>query len=290
LGGSGIGGGFVQDFVRAHCKLPIIVSKGYQAPAWVNKHTLAICSSYSGNTEETLSTYEQIKGTGAKIVCVASGGKLIEMAKANGHDYVQLPGGWSSPRACLGYSVTAQMGVLRAAKLIPGKLLGQIAAAQKLLARDQSAIQKHARKIAGFLVGKTPVLYAPDTMEAVAVRWRQQINENAKMLCWHHVIPEMNHNELVGWRDQRPDVAVLWLRNHDDYARTAIRADINKEIVEHYTQTSIQVMSKGKSAIEKALWLVHLGDWVSVYLAELRNVDPVEIKVIDFLKGELAKV
>jgi glucose/mannose-6-phosphate isomerase len=100
----------------------------------------------------------------------------------------------------------------------------------------------------------------------------------------------MNHNELVGWRDQRPDVAVLWLRNHDDYARTAIRTDITKEIVEHYTQTSIQVLSKGKSAIEKALWLVHLGDWVSVYLAELRNVDPVEIKVIDFLKGELAKV
>jgi glucose/mannose-6-phosphate isomerase len=290
LGGSGIGGGFVQDFVRNHCKLPILVSKGYQAPAWINKHTLAICSSYSGNTEETLSTYEQLRGTGAKIVCIASGGKLIEMAKADGHDYVLLPGGWSSPRACLGYSVTAQMGVLRATKLIPGKLLSQISAAQKLLARDQSAIQKHARKIAGFLAGKTPVLYAPDTMEAVAVRWRQQINENAKMLCWHHVIPEMNHNELVGWRDQRPDVAVLWLRNHDDYARTAIRTDITKEIVEHYTQTSIQVLSKGKSAIEKALWLVHLGDWVSVYLAELRNVDPVEIKVIDFLKGELAKV
>lgn len=122
------------------------------------------------------------------------------------------------------------------------------------------------------------------------MRWRQQINENAKMLCWHHAIPEMNHNELVGWRDQRPDVAVVWLRNHDDYPRTAIRTDINKEIVEHYTQTSIQVLSKGKSLIEKALWLVHLGDWVSVYLAELRNVDPIEIKVIDFLKAELAKV
>jgi glucose/mannose-6-phosphate isomerase len=290
LGGSGIGGGFVQDFVRSTCKLPLVVSKGYHAPAWVNKHTLAICSSYSGNTEETLSTLEQLRSTGAKIVCIASGGRLIEIAKSQGLDYVQVPSGWSSPRACLGYSVVAQLGVLRAAKLIPGKLLNHVAAAQKLLARDQASIQKHARKIAGFLQGKTPVLYIADHMEAVAVRWRQQINENAKMLAWHHVVPEMNHNELVGWRDQRPDVAVVWLRNHDDYARNALRMDINKEIVEHYTQTSIQVLSKGKSLIEKALYLVHLGDWVSFYLSELRNVDATEIKVIDFLKGELAKV
>ncbi|MBL7806842.1 MAG: bifunctional phosphoglucose/phosphomannose isomerase [Saprospiraceae bacterium] len=290
LGGSGIGGGFVQDFVRGVCKLPVVVSKGYQAPAWINKNTLAICSSYSGNTEETLSTLEQLHHTGAKIVCIASGGKLIDIAKAKGYDYVQLPGGWSSPRACLGYSVVAQLGVFRAAKLIPSKLLNQVTGAQKLLKRDQNAMQKAARKIAGFLTGKTPVLYIADHMEAVAVRWRQQINENAKMLCWHHVIPEMNHNELVGWRDQRADVAVIWLRNHDDFSRTAIRTDINKEIVEHYTQTSIELYSKGKNLIEKALWLVHLGDWVSVYLAELRNVDPIEIKVIDFLKGELAKV
>lgn len=290
LGGSGIGGGFVQDFVRGVCKLPVVVSKGYQAPAWINKNTLAICSSYSGNTEETLSTLEQLHHTGAKVVCIASGGKLIDIAKAKGYDYVQLPGGWSSPRACLGYSVVAQLGVFRAAKLIPSKLLNQVTGAQKLLKRDQNAMQKAARKIAGFLTGKTPVLYIADHMEAVAVRWRQQINENAKMLCWHHVIPEMNHNELVGWRDQRADVAVIWLRNHDDFSRTAIRTDINKEIVEHYTQTSIELYSKGKNLIEKALWLVHLGDWVSVYLAELRNVDPIEIKVIDFLKGELAKV
>jgi glucose/mannose-6-phosphate isomerase len=290
LGGSGIGGGFVQDFVRSTCKLPIVVSKGYHAPTWVNKHTLAICSSYSGNTEETLSTFEQLLQTGAKIVCIASGGKLIELAKQHGLDYVQVPGGWSSPRACMGYSIVAQLGVLRAAKLIPGKLFNNVAAAHKLLTRDQAAIQKHARKIAGFLVGKTPVIYIADQMEAVAVRWRQQINENAKMLCWHHVIPEMNHNELVGWRDQRPDLAVIWLRNRDDFNRTAVRTDINKDIVEHYTHTSIELWSKGKSAIEKAFYLVHLGDWMSFYLSELRNVDATEIKVIDFLKGELAKV
>jgi len=290
LGGSGIGGNFVQEFVRPYCKIPVLVSKGYQAPAWVNKHTLAICSSYSGNTEETLSTLEQLLGTGAKIVCISSGGKLLEMAKSHGLDYVQLPTGWSSPRACLGYSVVAQLGVLRAARLVPLKLFTQIKNAQKLLNRDDADIQKKAKKIAGFLVDKTPVLYVADQMEAVAVRWRQQINENAKMLAWHHVVPEMNHNELVGWRNNRPDVAAVWLRNRDDFHRTSVRMDINKEIVEHFTGTSIEVWSKGKTHIEKAFYLVYLGDWMSYFLAEIRDIDPVEIKVIDYLKGELAKV
>lgn len=290
LGGSGIGGGFVQDFVRSVCKLPVVVSKGYEAPAWINKHTLAICSSYSGNTEETINTFEQLLDTGAKVVVISSGGKLIELAKKHGLDYVQLPGGWSSPRACLGYSVVAQLGILRAARLIPEKLLNQVASAQKLVAKSQVSIQKDARKIAGFLNGKTPVIYTTDVMEAVAVRWRQQINENAKMLAWHHVVPEMNHNELVGWRDQRPDTAVVWLRNSDDLKRSAVRIDINKEIVQHYTQTSIELWSRGKNLIEKAFFFVHLGDWMSFYLAELHGVDPVEIKVIDFLKSELAKI
>ena len=288
LGGSGLAGGFVQDFVRDHCKLPLVISKGYQAPAWANKHTLAICASFSGNTEETLSTFAQLQESGAKIVCIASGGKLIDLAKKQGYDYVQIPGNWDSARACLGYSIVGILGILRAAKLIPGKLLTQVKTAQKLLARDQASMQKHARKIAGFLVGKTPVLYTTDRNEAVAIRWRQQINENAKMVCWHHLIPEMNHNELTGWRDQRPDVAVIWLRNHDDHARNAIRIDISKDIVEHYAQMSIEVYSKGKSDLEKALWLVHLGDWMSLYLAELHKVDPMEGKVVEFLKGELA--
>src|SRR5690349_24268611 len=100
----------------------------------------------------------------------------------------------------------------------------------------------------------------------------------------------MHHNKRVGWHDQRPHVAVIWLRNRNDFGRTAVRTQINKDIVEHYTHTSIELWSKGKSLIEQAFYLVHLGDWTSLYLAELRNVDPVEIKVIDFLKGELAKV
>jgi glucose/mannose-6-phosphate isomerase len=291
LGGSGIGGTFVAEFIKTHCKVPVVVSKGYDAPAWINRNTLVLCSSYSGNTEETLSTLAQIQGTGAKIVCIASGGKLIEIAQKEGYDHVRVPSGWSSPRACLGYSIVAQMSVLQALKLIPKALLGkQMPAALNLLEKESEPIKKSAHKIAAFVHGKTPVIYTADHAEAVAVRWRQQINENAKMLCWHHVLPEMNHNELVGWRDQRPDVAVVWLRHRDEHARTAVRTDICKEIVEHYTKTSIEVWSKGRTAIERAMYFVHLGDWVSAYLADLRQVDPVEIKVIDFLKAELGKL
>jgi glucose/mannose-6-phosphate isomerase len=290
LGGSGIGGNFVQEFARPECKLPIHVTKGYEAPNWVNKHTLAICSSYSGNTEETLSVFEQLRSTGAKIVCIASGGKLIELARQYGYDHVLVPGGWSSPRACMGYSIVAQLSVLRALKLVSGRVFNHLKAAQKLLVKDQEAIKISAKKMADLLGERTPVIYSADHIEPVAIRWRQQINENSKMLCWHHVLPEMNHNELVGWRDNRPDIAVIWLRNRDDFQRTAVRMDISKEITEHFTNTSIAVWSKGKSAVEKSLYLVHLGDWLSFYLAEARGVDPVEIKVIDYLKGELAKV
>lgn len=290
LGGSGIGGNFVQSLVAADCKVPLFVNKGYTLPNWVNKHTLAICSSYSGNTEETLGIFEQLRSTGAKVVAVTSGGKLLDLATKQGLDTVKVPGGWSSPRACLGYSIVAQLAVLHQLKLINGRVFRQFNAACKLLVKDQADIQKRAQKLAGFLEHKTPVLYCSDHIEPVALRWRQQINENAKLLAWHHVVPEMNHNELVGWRDKRTDLAVIWLRNRDDLTRNAVRININKEIIEHFANTSIEVYSKGKSLVEKMMYLTHLGDWMSFYLAEIRRVDPIEIKVIDFLKNELAKV
>ena len=140
------------------------------------------------------------------------------------------------------------------------------------------------------LTGKIPIIYAVDTMEPVAVRLRQQINENAKMLCWHHVIPEMNHNELVGWTEKHQDKAVVYLRNKDDYKRNQIRMDINQKIISQYTDNTVEIYSKGNSFIEKALYLVHLGDWVSWYLSEMQGVDAIQIKVIDYLKAELAKV
>ena len=126
--------------------------------------------------------------------------------------------------------------------------------------------------------------------EGVAVRLRQQLNENAKILCWHHVLPEMNHNELVGWAGGHNQLAVINLRNEDEHKRTKERFKISGGIMNKYTECLIDIASEGTSRVQRSIYHIHLGDWISVYLADLRNVDPVEVKVIDFLKGTLAKI
>lgn len=290
LGGSGIGADFVAAFILDECKVPFLVKKGYSVPAYVGPLTLALANSYSGNTEETLISYDQIMQQGARMICIASGGKLIEKAKHDGFDYVQVPSDWPSPRACLGYSITVQLWILQHLGFISDKYIPQIQSASALLRNESDDIKQRAKSVAQRLFNRIPIIYTEDRMEPVAVRLRQQINENSKALCWHHVVPEMNHNELVGWREKNEDLAVLYLHNADDYERNKVRMEINKEIIRQYAGEIIEVHSKGDTMIEKALYLVHLGDWISWYLAELRGVDALEVKVIDYLKGELAKV
>jgi glucose/mannose-6-phosphate isomerase len=147
-----------------------------------------------------------------------------------------------------------------------------------------------ALAIAKKISGKLPVIYSAGHFEGVAVRFRQQLNENSKILAWHAVIPEMNHNELVGWRDDARDKAVIFLRNVEDFERVQTRMEINKKIIKKHTNTVIEIWSEGKSYLEEVFYLIHLTDWVSVLLADLREVDATEVKVIDFLKNSLAKV
>ena len=158
----------------------------------------------------------------------------------------------------------------------------------QLLKKEEEDIKKIAQRLAEKLVDKVPILYSDSDCEGVAVRWRQQLNENAKILCWHHALPEMNHNELVGWAGAKDDVAVVVLRNETDHPRTALRMDISKKIITRYNDNYTELLAKGVSSLERTMYLINIGDWVSVYLAELRKVDPVEVNVIDFLKGSLA--
>lgn len=290
MGGSGIGGAFVADIISGECKCPFNVVSGYILPAYINANTLIIISSYSGNTEETLSALQQALKTEAKIVCVASGGKIIDLARDAGLDYIILPSGWPSPRACLGFSLVQQLYILFKLGLISKSSIEQIRTAVDLLIFEQDDIIQKASKIAELLHKKMPVIYTTDRAESIGIRWRQQINENSKMLCWHHVLPEMNHNELVGWKSKHEDIAVIFLRNRDDLKRNQIRMDITKQIVGQYASTVIEIYSKGQSLTEKLMYLVHLGDWVSWHLAQLNNVDASEIMVIDQLKKELDKV
>lgn len=289
LGGSGIGGDFVREFIQETCDIPFLVNKGYGLPQYVGKHTLAIFSSYSGNTEETMIAFEQALSSGAKIVCISSGGKMLEQAKLHGLDYIQVPSGKPSPRACLGYSIVQQLFIVQKLGLTDDSYTKAIGVAADLLDKEQAAIELLAQQTAKKLHGKIPVIYTTEGREAVAVRLRQQLNENAKILCWHHVIPEMNHNELVGWRGDYKQMAVLYLRNDSDLKRNQIRIDINKEIISKYTSVT-EIYSKGENKIVQAMYQVHFGDWLSWYISELRDgIDAVEVDVIDYLKSELSK-
>lgn len=290
LGGSGIGGDFVKEFVYKELEVPYVGGKGYDIPAWIGPNTLAIVSSYSGNTEETLEAFAKIQKTGAKIVIISSGGKLIASAKENGYDYIQVPGDWPSPRACLGYSLVQQLFILKHLGLVSDTFIDQIKSSINQLKFNQDEIKQDAKTLAKFLHGRIPVVYTTTQMSAVAIRFRQQINENAKQLCWHHIIPEMNHNELVGWTQQNNNLAVVYFRNKSDYQRNSVRIDINKGIINTYTPHIVELWSRGNSLIEQALYFVHLGDYASYYLSELNGADSIEIDVIDYLKGELAKL
>lgn len=287
LGGSGIGGSIVQNYVSDKMEIPFLVNKDYFLPAFVNENSLVIVSSYSGNTEETLSAMQQALKAKATVVCVTSGGKVSETAKKKKLDCILLPAGMP-PRSCLGYSMIQILYVLNYFGYIKNDFEKSVNAVIKLLNTEEKDIQKQAKSIAKKLSGKIPVIYAASDFEGVAVRFRQQINENSKMLAWHQVVPEMNHNELVGWRDKDEKKAVVFLRNEDDYERTKMRMDINKTVIKKYASI-IEIWSKGKTFFERVFYIVHLTDWVSVYLADLHGVDATEVNVIDHLKGELSK-
>ncbi len=289
LGGSGIGGSIIQNYVNDKMSLPFNVNKDYHLPAYIGKDSLLIVCSYSGNTEETLMAMQQGIKAKATIVCVTSGGKIADIAAKKGFDCILLPAGMP-PRACLGYSLVQGLFILAHFGLLKTDFSKEINAAIKLLDAEEKDIQKQAKALTKKLLGKTPIIYAAPEFEGIAVRFRQQINENSKMLCWHHVVPEMNHNELVGWRDKDASRAVVFLRNKEDYERTQLRMEINKKVIKKYTPHITELWSKGKSYFERAFYIVHLTDWVSVYLAQARDMDDTEVKVIDFLKGELAKV
>ncbi len=289
LGGSGIGGTIVSELLLNETSVPILVNKDYFIPSYVNEHSLVIISSYSGNTEETLHALDMALKAKAKIVCVTSGGKVMEIAKSEKLDLISIPGGMP-PRSCLGYSFTQLFAILQFFEIIQLNYQEQIKNAIELIQDESASIKEEAMDLAKKLVHKIPVIYSLGATEGVSIRFRQQVNENSKMLCWHHVLPEMNHNELVGWTTKNENLAVVIFSNGTDYYRTKKRLEVSKEIFAKYTSTLVTVSSKGDSAIERAIYLIHLGDWASCYMADIKSIDAVEVNVINHLKGELGKI
>ncbi|HEY6160864.1 MAG TPA: SIS domain-containing protein, partial [Bacteroidia bacterium] len=217
------------------------------------------------------------------------GGKVAELAMAKKLDHIIVPGGMP-PRSCLGYSLTQLFFILSSNKIIGNGFLAQLEAGIKLIDSQEQVIIQEAGAIAEKLHHKFPVIYSTTDLEGIAIRFRQQLNENAKILCWHHVIPEMNHNELVGWAQKRDDIAVVIFRDKNEFERNDARIEINKNVISKHASTIIELWSKGNSAVEKAIYFIHLGDWISVALADKRGVDAMEVEVINKLKSELSKL
>jgi glucose/mannose-6-phosphate isomerase len=289
LGGSGIGGTILSELVQSECPIPIIVNKDYFLPEFVNSNTLVIISSYSGNTEETLSAMKQAISKQAQIVCVTSGGEVHAIAKQHNYDTIIIPGG-NPPRSCIGYSLVQLFKIVQFNGFVKTDLLNQVKTTIALLDKEKESIKSEANLVAKALLNKIPVIYSLGSCEGAAVRFRQQINENSKMLCWHHTLPEMNHNELVGWVEKNDNLAVVTFRTSFDYIRTIKRYDICKELFTKYSSSVTDITAKGTSKVEQFVYLINIGDWISCYIADLKNIDAVEVNVITNLKNELAKL
>ena len=289
LGGSGIGGTIIAQIVAQDAKFPITINKDYKIPAFVNENTLVICCSYSGNTEEVIEMLAQAQAKDAIVACITSGGKLEEIAKEKNYNHIIIPGG-HPPRGAFGFGFPPIFYLLNHYKVISNDYIAQFKNAINTINIEETNIIAKAQAATEKLYNKIPVIYSDANYEGVAVRFRQQINENSKMLCWHHAIPEMNHNELVGWTTKNEDLAVVIFRNEDDYFRTQKRMEVNKTVFEKYTSIIVELYSKGNTQLEKALYLVHLGDWISLLLGEKKGIDISEVDVIVHLKGELAKI
>ncbi|MCB0481540.1 MAG: bifunctional phosphoglucose/phosphomannose isomerase [Flavobacteriales bacterium] len=289
LGGSGIGGTIVSQLLASHLKVPVIINKDYGIPSFVSKNTLFIASSYSGNTEETLEALSQAEAKGAEICVVTSGGQLKAMAESKEFNRFVIPSGFP-PRAAFGYSSIQLFYALAGYGMVQGDFKSELKRVSTLLKSEHDHIVSEAKSIAAKLYKTIPIIYSEAGFEGVGVRFRQQINENAKMLCWHHVLPEMNHNELVGWADSYPQSCVVVFRNQGDYYRTQERMKYSYGLIGENTKEIIEIWSKGTSRIEQAYYAIHLGDFVSVFLADLKQIDPVQVDVITGLKDHLSKI
>lgn len=288
LGGSGIGGKIVSDICRYDINIPVTICNDYRLPNCISNNTLVIVSSYSGNTEETLTAMNSAIEIGAELACITSGGKVLELAKKHNFNAIVVPGG-HPPRACLAYSIVQQFKYLKHYGLTSKDYLLELAQSADLIDNNLELIKSQAKEISEHLFQGTGVLYAESSYEGVVIRMRQQLNENSKYLCWHHVLPEMNHNELVGWGGGKPEHKVVMLRAEDEHPRTSVRMELCKEIIDKKSSTCI-VQAKGDTKLQRSIYLILIGDWTSWYLSELNGVDAIEIDVINFLKGELAKV
>lgn len=298
MGGSAIGGDIIRSYCTYRLDFPIFVIRNYNLPKFVDENTLFFACSYSGNTEETLvSFYEAIKRR-AKIFVISSGGKLIDFANKEKIPFVKIPSGYP-PRQALGYFVFTLFSIFKKINILNNldkELEETILVLEKM--RDEKISPKIKRgnialDIAKIIKDRFPVIYSQiDYLDVVSMRWRAQLAENSKMLSSMHFLPEMNHNEIVGWQFPKKIIDkffVIFLRDNQESEHIYNRIEITKEILNKKKFTFREIWAEGNSLLTRIFSLIYIGDFLSYYLALLNKIDPTPVEPIIYLKQRLSK-
>lgn len=297
LGGSAAGGDFTRALFEYQSKVPFIVNRDYFMPNWAGASTLVFATSYSGNTEETLSAYDDAKKKGCPIICITSGGQLADRAKADGFPLILIPAG-QPPRTALGYLFVPVVVACEKLNLLPQQdWTTAISLLREVVDQWNCEIPfdtNPTKQLADVLYGNLSVLYGLGFWQGlVAGRWKGQICENAKNMTFAHTFPELCHNEVLGWVEADKQGVASWvtviLQDGSESAKMKKRAEVTSRLIENVSQTHY-VQAQGKTLLEKMLTLTLYGDFVSIYLAALNGVDPENIDSINILKSELAKI
>ena len=299
MGGSAIAGDIISDIYFDELTVPLNVIRSYEVPGYCNKNTLVIASSYSGNTEEAINAVKIAHQKGAQILAIASGGQLNGLAKKNNWSFISVPDGFP-PRQAFGYSLfpiilsLIKMGIIKEENIDIAHMV-QMVSSIVLRNDEESAEAKVLSKdLAIRIRNKIPIVYSLSPfLKGVTTRWKNQFQENSKSMAFNNVIPEMNHNEIVGWEmetDLLNNLIVIFLENHEIHPRVNERIRLTKNIIMDKGIDVVEIYSEGESRLEQAISLVATGDWVSYYLALLYEKNPISILNIDYLKSELKKL
>jgi glucose/mannose-6-phosphate isomerase len=287
MGGSAIGGDLAVAALADRLTKPMFVTRGYELPAWSPAGSAVLCSSYSGETEETLACYAAAEALGAQRLVATTGGELAEAARSDGVPVIGLPAGLQ-PRAAVGYMFCAAV-ELAALALAGPRINTEIDAAASHLGQAFDAAKERAAEIAAQIGDAIPVIWGGDLTAPIAYRWKTQVNENGKLPAYSAVLPEADHNELEGWSGTEGRLAAIFLEDRDQHPRERRRFELTAETIEPHAAAVIRLETEGETRTERVLHTVMLGDLVSIELANARGVDPLPVEGIESLKRELGR-
>ncbi|MGE5280733.1 MAG: bifunctional phosphoglucose/phosphomannose isomerase [Chloroflexota bacterium] len=286
MGGSAIGGDLAAAALGDRLTGPLVTVRSYGLPSWATPEWTVLCSSYSGDTEETLACFEASEALGARRVVAATGGALVEGARAAGVPVIGLPGLLPVPRTAVAYTLVCALEVAALAGIAP-RIHTEIDAAAAFLEEQVADLQRWASQIAPRLDAAPSVVIGADLTVPAARRWKTQINENAKMAAFFSEIPETDHNEICGWEGE--DLVAILLEDSDQHPRVRRRFDLTAEAIEKAGIHVVRVQTAGETRVARLLWATMLGDLVSLELANARGVDPLPTRALDDFKAALGR-